>query len=322
MTRQRVLILGFMLLAVCAIAGLSTVLFAQVRAPAVQPQSLPGTNPQSAPAEQTLEASIKSITDQYVKAFNAHDGRTAASLWTENGEYTGEDGVTIRGRAAIEKSLTEEFKVNPKATLEVRLDSIRPLGRNTVMAEGIVKLKTPGNAETSETKYSVLHVLEDGKWLTASVHEWSLDPGTDAGTKFLDWHAGQWTAKGNRGDVSITYTWDENKKFLHGTYSITKDGKVVGSGTHVIGLNPSGGLRSWSFDSSGAFSNAIWVQEGNRWIEESTGTLSNGATSDSISVVIPLGPDAYCWQTIERSVNGVQHGAMTPVKVSRVKTSK
>jgi uncharacterized protein (TIGR02246 family) len=311
-----------MLLAVCGIAGLSTVLLAQVKAPAVQLQTRPGANLQPASAEQTLEAGIKSITDQYVKAFNARDAGAAAALWTENGEFIGEDGVTIRGRAAIEKSFAEEFKASPKAILEVRLDSVRPLGRHTAMAEGTTKLKTPGNSEAIETKYSALHVLEDGKWLTASVREWSIDPGTEAGTKFLDWHVGQWTAKGHRGDVSITYAWDENKKFLHGTYSITKDGKVVASGTHILGLNPSGGLRSWSFDSSGAFSNANWIHEGNRWIEESTGTLSNGAASDSISVVIPLGADAYCWQTIERTVDGVQHPPMTPIKVSRVKTNK
>jgi uncharacterized protein (TIGR02246 family) len=318
MTRQRVILAGLVLLGLCAIVGMRTVLQAQTKAP---PQPIPGVK-QPAPAEQTPEAAIKAITEQYVKAFNSRNAKAAAALWTENGEFTDINGVVIRGRAAIEKSVAEAYQTNPKAILEATIESVRPLGRQAAIAEGAIKLRSPGNGLITETRYSALHVLEDGQWLTATAHEWIPDPGAESATKYLDWLVGQWTAKGHRGDVSITYAWDENKKFLHAKYTITKDGKNAASGTQVIGHNSSSGLRSWSFDSSGAFSNGLWEREGDRWIEESTGTSSDGSAIDSISVIIPLGQDAYSWQTVERSVNGVPVSPMPPIKVSRVKPGK
>jgi uncharacterized protein (TIGR02246 family) len=322
MTRHRVITIGLILLGVCAIMGMRTVLLAQARVPTAPTQLIPCIVQSPDSAEQMPETGIKRITDQYVKAFNAKNAKAIAALWTENGEFTGIDGQVIRGRAAIEKSLAEEFQANPKITIEVSVESVRPLGRHTAIAEGIIKEKTSSNAEPGQSRYSAMHVFEDGRWLTASVRESALNPGTEAATKHLDWLVGEWSAKDQRGNIAISYSWDENKKFLHGKYSITKEGKTITSGTQVIGHNPSGGLRSWSFDSSGAFSNALWEREGNRWIEESTGTLSNGSTLDTINVMIPLGPDAFCWQTVERSVDGVQASAMSPIKVSRVKPGK
>jgi uncharacterized protein (TIGR02246 family) len=322
MTRHRVITIGLILLGVCAIMGMRTVLLAQTKVPIAPSQLVPCIAQQPAPTEQTPEAGIKSVTEQYVKAFNAKNAKAVAALWTENGEFTGVDGEVIRGRAAIEKSLADEFQTNPKVTIEATVESVRPLGRHTAIAEGVIKEKTTGNAEPAQSRYSAMHVFEDGRWLAASVREWALNPGTEAATKHLDWLVGEWTAKDQRGNISIAYAWDENGKFLHGKYSIAKEGKTITSGTQVIGHNPSGGLRSWSFDSSGAFSNALWEREGNRWIEESTGTLSNGASIDTINVMIPLGADAFCWQTVERAVDGVQASAMPPIKVSRVKPGK
>jgi len=322
MTRSRVIIVGLILFGLCAIMGLSTVLVAQTKLPLAPPKvALPATQ-QPASREQTPEAGIKSITQQYVKAFNAKDAKAAAALWTENGEFIDVDGVTIRGRAAIEKSLADDFKMSPKATLEASVDSVRSLGRNAAVAEGTIRMRTPANGSISETRYSAMHVLEDGQWLTASASEWIPDAGTEAATKYLDWLVGDWTATGHRGKISITYAWDENKKFLHGKYTIANDGKIVATGTQVMRHNPSGGLRSWSFESSGAMSNSTWEQEGNRWIEETTGTLSNGTPIDSISVCIPLGQDAFCWQTVERSIDGVAAPSLSPIKVTRVKASK
>lgn len=320
MTRRRLIIVGLILFCMCTFTGLCTVLLAQAKVPLAPPQVI--TPQQPTPVEQSPEAGIKSITQKYVKAFNAKDAKATAALWTENGEFTDVDGVLLHGRAAIEKSLSEEFQANPKAKIEASVDSVRLLGRQTAISEGIIKEKNPGSAEVSETRYSALHVFEEGQWLAASVHEWTVDPGTEAAAKHLDWLVGEWTAKGQRGNISISYAWDENKKLLHGKYTIAKDGKTISSGTQVIGQNSSGGLRSWSFDSSGAVSNATWEREGNRWIEESTGTSSSGAAIDTINILIPLGQDAFCWQTVERSVDGVPSSTMPPIKVTRVKPSK
>src|SRR5262245_50414116 len=46
------------------------------------------------------EAAIRKETADFIKAVEKGDAKAVAAAWTEDGEYIGEDGTTIRGRAA------------------------------------------------------------------------------------------------------------------------------------------------------------------------------------------------------------------------------
>jgi uncharacterized protein (TIGR02246 family) len=303
--------------AAAAIAGLREQPAKDNPTPAPVAVPIAATQP---PAKATgAEAGIKAITAEYQKAFNAADAKAAAALWTAEGEYVPIEGDIIVGRAEIEKSLAEFFKANPKATAEVEVKSVKVIGRGTASAEGVVRLKLPGNDPVVESRYTALHVLEDGKWLAASVKEWVPDPATSVTVKDIEWLIGEWTAKGEAGELKITYAWDENKVFLNGKYTITKDGKTVSSGTQVIGTNPLGGLRSWMFDSSGTTCDSVWVRDDKRWVSDALGLLPDGTEIISTNVIVPLGPDAFTWQTTEREADGVPLPALPPVKITRVK---
>ena len=182
----------------------------------------------------------------------------------------------------------------------------------------VVQVKTPGEELPDESRYSALHVLEDGKWHTASVREWAVDPATDVSLKALEWLVGEWTAKGEAGELRITYAWDENKTFLNARYTITdKDGKAVTSGLQVLGRNPDGGLKSWLFDSSGATGHAVWVRDGTRWLSEVAAVLPDGTEITSLSIAVRVSPDSFTWQTTDRAVNGEPLPALPPVKVAQ-----
>jgi uncharacterized protein (TIGR02246 family) len=278
------------------------------------------TGPAGQPAKADgPEAGIKAITANYETAINAGDAKAAAALWTSEGEYVGYDGETLTGRAAIEKGLAEFLKEHPKAKSEVRIESVRSMGRGLASVEGVVRLKVPGDDPVIETRYTALHVLEDGKWYAASVKEWVPDPATEVTPQQLEWMLGDWSAKGNNGELKITYSWDETKTFITGKYTVAKDGKTITSGTQVIGRNPSGGLHSWTFDSSGTTSNGIWVRDEGHWLSEVSGVLPDGTEITSLNVVVKLGPDAFTFQTTDRATDGVPLPALPPVKVTRVK---
>lgn len=307
--------------AVFAAGGVFGWLATSARHPAAvaQPPAAPAAGQPPAKAD-GAEAGIKAITAEYAKAFNAHDAKAAAALWTANGEYEGADGETVTGREAIEKSLAAFFKANPKVTAEVRVDAVRPIGRGVAKVEGTVVTKLPGDAPPVESRYAALHTLEDGKWLAVSVGEWVPDPATDVTPKQLEWLIGEWAAKGDAGAaVKIVYAWDEDKAFITGKYTVTKGGETVSKGTQVIGRNPAGGLRSWMFDSTGTTSDGRWVRDDTRWVNEATGVLPDGTEVGSVNVIVRLGPDAFTWQTTERTVDGVQVPGFAPVKVTRVK---
>lgn len=330
MNRHRLILGSLGVIALCAFVGLRALIPAQAQTsprngqvtptPVTQPNTVPQSGKSS--TTETPEAGIKRITEEYAKAFNARNAKAAALLWTEDGEYIGVDGEIIRGRPAIEKSLTDEFKAHPKASIDVKVESVRVIGRQTALVEGTVTFKTPSQSTAEETHYSALQVLEEGQWRAASVREWLPNPDIGAVMKYLDWLVGEWTAQGSAGKISITYAWDENQTYLIGKYSITKDEKKVSSGTQVFARNPTGGMRSWMFDSTGTFNSAVWEREGKRWVEQTNGMLPDGTEINAVNVLIPLGKDAFSWQTTEHSADGVPLPSPAPIKVTRVKPSK
>ena len=121
--------------------------------------------------EADREAIVKS-EKSFSAAFEKRDARAVAAHWTENGEYTANDGTVYRGRAAIEKLFTDLFGKNKLAAkVEIEVDSIRFPSRNTAIEEGYFQLRR-GKDPAVVSKYSVLHVRENGKWLMAVVRDW------------------------------------------------------------------------------------------------------------------------------------------------------
>src|SRR5262249_20665014 len=103
---------------------------------------------------------------------------------------------------------------------------------------------------------------------------------------------------------------------------LKKDDKVLAAGTQVIGKNPDGGLRAWQFDKNGSFSESVWMPEEGRWLIEGAGTLPDGSEVTGLSVLIPLGKDAFTWQILERTAPGPPLAGTPRVKVTRVQAGK
>jgi uncharacterized protein (TIGR02246 family) len=270
-------------------------------------------------ADSAVLAAVRKNADAFTRAFNAGDARAVAAFWTQNGEYFGPDGETLRGRDTIEKTYADFFKKNPKATVEIDIQSVRLIGRQTALEEGTLKVRLPEDKEPGVSQYSILHVHEDDAWRMASVREWIPDPQELISVKDIEWLLGSWQAKSNEAELRITYGWDEDKVFLRGRYVLKRGDKVVSSGTQILGKNPAGGLRSWLFDSSGTYGESVWTREEGRWVMEASGTLPDGSEVTAVNIMIPLGKDAFTWQSIERTAAGSALPDTPPVKVTRVK---
>jgi uncharacterized protein (TIGR02246 family) len=260
-------------------------------------------------------AAIRKTAELFAKAFNSGD-----AFWTAEGEYISPDGERLKGRAAIEKAYAEYFKKAEKAQVEVKIETIRMLGKHVALEEGTLALKYPGDKTPGVSRYSVLHVREDTGWHMATVQEWVPDPSELITLKDVEWLVGEWSAKSDEAEANVNYAWDDAKAFLRGTYTLKRDGKIATSGTHIIGKNPSGGLRAWVFDASGSFGESFWSNEENHWIIEGAGTLPDGSDVTAINVLIQLGPDAFSWQAIERSAGGTMLPGTPPIRLTRVKS--
>ena len=73
------------------------------------------------------------------RALEKGDAKGLAALWTDEGEYVGGDGTTLRGRAAVEAAYAKFFAKAPNLKADVTIDGIRFLGHDSAVEEGIAQ---------------------------------------------------------------------------------------------------------------------------------------------------------------------------------------
>ncbi len=267
------------------------------------------------PADASLKASHKA----YIDAFNKADARGVAACWAPDAEYTGPDGATIKGRENIEKTYEEFFKANPKAAISGEVTAARVLAGTTAIEDGILRLRRPGK-DIEATRYSAVLVKDGEKWLLASVKEQDADPAELVKIDELEWLIGDWSGKGGTREVTTSYRWDAGRVWIVGRFEVKDKGKAVSSGTMRIGRDgAAGAIRSWTFEDTGAAGEATWTRDGERWVMESEASLPEGQVLHATNIFLPLGPDEFSFQSVDREVDGQALPDLPPVKVVRVK---
>ena len=319
----------FALLGGLTVAALGTAFVFGLTGNAEPPISLPGTPDapvavpaQPAPAAAAPEnresdaAAVKKALEDFAAAFKRGDGKAVAEMWSAEGEYTRDDGVTLTGRAALEKAYTEFFAKNPDNALEVDVDSIRFPSRDTAVVEGHFKLHKGKKKELVVSRCSFLYARENGNWRVAIAREW---PGDGLSLRDLEWLIGTWEAKRDGTVVTTTYEWTANKSFIRCHFSIAQHGKTVG-GMQMFGKDPATGLlRVWTFEDDGGIGETSVTRDGKKWVYAATGTTSDGRELTATNVLTPVDNDSFLWQSTGRAIDDEEQPDLPPIKVTRVK---
>lgn len=287
---------------------------ASVAVAAVALSHLAGQQP--AVKETPDAAAIKKASQSFLKAYMAGDAKGMAAHWTENGEYYSDDGTVIRGRAEIEKTYGELFAKKAGATdAEIDITSLRFPSKDMAIEEGYFKVRV-GKEPAASSKYTVLHVREDGKWLMAVVREY---PSEGVQIRDLEWLIGTWETKGGDTVVRTKYEWWGEKSYIRVHITLTQKGKTR-EGFQMIGKDGSTGqLRSWTFDAEGAFAEANWTRDGKKWVQASTGVLEDGSVLAATNILTRIDDDAFTFQSVERTLNDAEMEDVPPVRIVRVK---
>jgi uncharacterized protein (TIGR02246 family) len=262
------------------------------------------------------EAAIRKATADFIKAVEAGDAKAVAAAWTEEGEYIGDDGTTIRGRAAIEAAYAKAFAKKDRPKLEITVESIRFPSKDSAIEEGHAKRYRENSDQPTASRYSVLHVREGGRWLMAVLREW---PDEGVSLHDLDWLIGAWEAKTDEADVRTVYEWDANKNSIRCQITITGQGRNVTATQFLLRDPRTGQLRSWTFDNNGGFGDGTWTRDGKRWVIAATGVQADGGELTATNILTPVDKDAFTWQSTERTLDGEELLNIPPVKVRRVK---
>jgi uncharacterized protein (TIGR02246 family) len=256
------------------------------------------------PGDQSAdEAAIRKAAASYAEAFNKHDAKALADLWSPDAVYlnrtTGEEAV---GREAIAEQFTALFKEQPEAKLELTVASVQFISPNVAVEQGTAKFILPGT-EPEEIDYSAVDVKRDGKWLLDRVTDKTKEvaPSHYDQLKSLEWMIGNWTTEAEGAEVEVDCNWTKNKNFITRAFKISV-GDDSFSGMQIIGWDAAAkAIRSWTFDSNGTFAEATWEQRGGRWFIRNRGTLPDGRTATMINVMKPVDANSFTWQTIERT---------------------
>jgi len=267
---------------------------------------------------------LKKVTNDMIEAFDKRDAAAIAAHWIDEGEFIHNDDEPIRGQARIERGYVEFFKtLNGHPKLQIQSDVLRFPSADMAVSETTLRLEDEEGEVVASGRQNTILVREGGQWKIAIVREWDRDTALDVNLSELEWLIGSWNATTKEREVTITYKWDENRTFLRGEFIVKKGPKVIESGTQIIGKdNVKGVIRSWVFQSDGGFGDEIWAREGRSWSVEVHGVGADGKVLRGTNIYIHVDPDAFTWQAVGQTFDGVSIPGTEPIKVTRQTSAK
>jgi uncharacterized protein (TIGR02246 family) len=243
----------------------------------------------------------KGVVD-FVTQYNAHKAGEVAALFADDARMVFQDGTEVNGRDEIKASFAETFAASPDLSISVVVDSIRFLTPDVAVEEGFTNLFPDGDTLTSRGRYTVLHLKRDGRWAMQSVRvveEESLSAFGEL--QRLQWLVGEWIDEGRTEVVESSFHWDDNKSFLLEDFRIVREGAVVLEGSQRIGWDPqTKQIRSWTFDNTGGFGEAIWIPVGDDWVVKAKGTRSDGTSASATRTLTRAAEDHVIWSATDR----------------------
>ena len=257
-------------------------------------------------ADQTTdEAEIRKAVESYVSAFNQRDAQALAAHWSPEAVYvnpTTQEEVV--GRAAIEQQFAAIFMEEKELKLEATTDSIQFISPNVAVEHGVATVIRP-NESPEESAYTAVYVKRDSQWLLDRVSE-EVAPVVLSNyehLKELEWMIGTWVDEEDQVHVETTCQWTKNQNFMTRAFALSVRGQVESAGMQIIGWDPAAKqIRSWVFDSDGAYGEGRWSKKENAWHIHQVGTLPDGRKSTSVNIITHVDDDTFTWQSVNRQV--------------------
>jgi uncharacterized protein (TIGR02246 family) len=271
---------------------------------------------------------IDQVFAKYEKAFNAGDAKAIGALWEKDGEFVDPMGNRIVGREAIEKLFQDFFKMNPGRKLILKLLSLKEEESGKVVITQIIPVISPPlPGEPGQNKATIVLVRSGENWLIEGVKESLHQPAAYEHLKALEWLVGNWVAKSesaaepektNQISINTTFQWTANKSFITRVFN-TQTKQFELNGTEVIAWDPlSKSIRSWTFESTGGFTESAWKIDGNKCVIEMKGVLADGEKVSSTSTVVKVDDNTITLQSQKRMRGGQAQPDIEPLTIKRV----
>ncbi|TWT81402.1 SnoaL-like domain protein [Planctomycetes bacterium CA13] len=266
--------------------------------------AIPGLASAQAPDREI--ASVSGRVASYLEAFNRRDLDACAEHFSETAEYiVPGSSQRIQGRTAIREALETLLKTDEKFELSVTEQRFRKVTQDAVLEEGTATLVSESHG-LERAQYLVVHVQQGQKWYRDSVHEVAVVTSVaESKLRELEWLIGDWTYENAGGSTEIHGQWINNQRFISRSFTVRGGNGNELNGRQIIGWDPSAGvIRSWSFDSQGAFEQGVWHRVGNRWRVKVRAVLPDGSVGSEQRVLTPETDGKLTSEVVEQQVQG------------------
>ncbi len=237
-----------------------------------------------------------------VKAYNNHDAKAVAALFTRDGIIIDEEGHTAQGRGDIERVFASAFEKNPKTKMDISIEAIRLTTPTMAVEEGTSTILHSEDATPSRSRYTVVHAKQEGQWQMALAEDHADEAATaESELAQLGWLVGEWVDESPDGMVKIAYRWTDNHVYIVSDFSLHIGREAALTGTQRLCWDPlANKVRSWIFDSEGGFTEGLWTRDGDRWVVKLNGVTRTGLAGSSTNIIKRLSGDRYSWQARDR----------------------
>jgi uncharacterized protein (TIGR02246 family) len=256
---------------------------------------------------------------KYEQAFNRGDVQRLSTFWTETGEYVAPD-KRFEGRQAIQEAYQVLFAERKGCRIQARTLRLRMVAPGVAVEEGTVRLSCQGEP-SAEAIFEAVHVKQGDQWKLSRVRETPIAPAPSNREKLepLEWMIGQWASSQDGVTVTTRCEWTANKSFIERSFSVASGDGIAIEGTQIIGWDAfAGQIRSWSFDSDGAFEEAVWRPDSGRWLVDATVVLPDGRKGSEERILTPVDGNAFTWRAVNRQVDGQLMPSIDGLTIARV----
>jgi len=281
-------------------------------------EETPQTKPEATPEMAVVLANDRAYETAYAKG----DVAALAAFFTEDAEYTSDEGRTFRGRPAIEACLRDASRINKGSKLSIRTDSVKPLSPDVLVEKGSTTVVSR-TGDVAEALFTAVHVKKDGAWKISEVVETPM-PEISAGDRLaeLSWLIGHWEEADKAAGLTVhsRYQWARGGNFITRNVTVKRGDDPVLEGWQIIAWDPvEGGIRSWTFDDAGGYSEGRWTSEGQRWLLRETGYAADGSRTSADNTITKADDDRFFWESGNRTLDGDPQPGIGRIEIQRVK---
>jgi uncharacterized protein (TIGR02246 family) len=249
---------------------------------------------------------IGDLNAAFVKAYNAKDAKAIGALFTPEAEIEDENGDITRGREAIVARFSGFFAGGESGTASITTDSLRILGADLAIEDGVVSIVSSPKAKPRTNRYTAIYARQGGQWLQARIRD---EPSEEASAREhlqeLSWMIGEWVNESDDAIVTTTCKWSRDGNYLLREFDVKIGDEVALSGHQRIAWDPQQKqFHLWVFDTGGGFGEGTISRDVDRWVIKAKGVRPDGKSVTATNVITLLNKDRLRWETLDRTLGG------------------